>query len=342
MSFNYQYPLPTPKEMQDEIPLSSALTKLKHERDDTLKACLSGDNDQFIIIVGPCSAHDEKAILDYVDRLARIQEIVFDKLFLVPRIYTNKPRTTGTGYKGMLHQPDPSAKPNMVEGIRAIRNLHINVMKNCGMTAADEMLYPGNYPYLEDILSYVAIGARSTENQQHRLTASGFDVPAGFKNPMSGDFQVMLNSVAAAQIGHLFSYNNWQVETEGNPYAHTIIRGAFDRWGHHIPNYHFDHLIHLAELYHQRKLQNPAAIIDTNHSNSGKRYTEQPRIAMEIIYNRHYSNDVKTLVKGLMIESFIHAGSQPPTGTEYGKSITDPCLGWEETETLLKTIAEKI
>ena len=342
MSFNYQYPLPTPKEMQQEIPLGEALTTLKQERDDTLKACLAGKDERFVIIVGPCSAHDETAILDYVERLAKIQESVSEKLFLVPRIYTNKPRTTGTGYKGMLHQPDPSAKPNMVEGIRAIRNLHINVMKNSGMTAADEMLYPGNYPYLEDLLSYVAIGARSTENQQHRLTASGFDVPAGFKNPMSGDFQVMLNSVAAAQTGHIFSYNNWQVETVGNPYAHTIVRGAFDRWGHHIPNYHFDHLVQLAELYNERKLENPATIIDTNHSNSGKRYTEQPRIAMEIIHNRHYSKDVSSLVKGLMIESFIEAGSQKPTGTEYGKSITDPCLGWADTEALLKTIAEKI
>ena len=342
MSFNYQHPLPTSKEIQREMPLDQELKQLKTDRDRALKACLSGEDNRFVVIVGPCSAHDEKAILDYVERLARIQEAVSDTLFIVPRIYTNKPRTTGTGYKGMLHQPDPAAKPNMVEGIRAIRNLHINVMRTSGMTAADEMLYPGNYPYLEDILSYVAIGARSTENQQHRLTASGFDVPAGFKNPMSGDFQVMLNSVAAAQTGHIFSYNSWQVETIGNPFAHTIVRGAFDRWGHHIPNYHFDHLIQLAEYYDKRQLDNPAAIIDTNHSNSGKRYQEQPRITMEIIHNRHYSNDVRNLVKGVMIESFIQEGCQAPTETEYGKSITDPCLGWEETERLLKRIAETV
>ena len=342
MSFNYQYPLPSSKEMRDEIPLDKHLADVKQRQDNALKDVLSGRSNRFIVIVGPCSAHDERAILDYVERLAKVQDETKEKLLIVPRIYTNKPRTTGTGYKGMLHQPDPTAKPNMVEGIRAIRRLHLKVIAAAEMAAADEMLYPGNYPYVEDLLSYVAIGARSTENQQHRLTASGFDVPAGFKNPMSGDFQVMLNSVAAAQTGHIFSYNNWQVETAGNPFAHAIVRGAFDRWGHHIPNYHFDHLVQLAGYYDERGLSNPAAIIDTNHSNSGKRYKEQPRIAMEVIHNRRYSDAVRTLVKGLMIESFIKEGAQSSSGTEYGQSITDPCLGWNDSEALLKEIAAEI
>jgi 3-deoxy-7-phosphoheptulonate synthase len=342
MGFNYQYSLPTSKEMQQEIPMASALVDLKAKQDKDLKNILSGRSDKFLVIIGPCSAHDEAAILDYVTRLAQTQSKTEEKLLIIPRIYTNKPRTTGVGYKGMLHQPNPTQKPNMVEGIRAIRRLHLKVIETSEMAAADEMLYPGNYPYLEDILAYVAIGARSTENQQHRLTASGFDVPAGFKNPMSGDFQVMLNSVAAAQIGHVFSYNNWQVETAGNPYAHAIVRGAFNRWGYHIPNYHFDHLVQLAEYYQQRGLENPAAIIDTNHSNSGKRFKEQPRIAMEVLNNRRHSSEVKRLVKGLMIESFIKEGSQSPAGTEYGQSITDPCLGWKETEVLLNNIAEQI
>lgn len=322
--------------------MDEELKRLKERRDQEIKACLSGASDRFIVIVGPCSAHDEAAIKDYVGRLAKVQDEVEDKLLLIPRIYTNKPRTTGSGYKGMLHQPDPKSKPNMVEGIRAIRRMHLEALRECRLPAADEMLYPGNFPYLEDILSYVAIGARSTENQQHRLTASGFDVPAGFKNPMSGDLQVMLNSVAAGQTGHVFLYNNWQVETEGNPYSHAILRGALNLHGNHLPNYHYEHLVRLAGLYAERNLDNPAVIIDTNHSNSGKNSKEQPRIALEILHNRWCSEDVRRIVKGLMIESFIVEGAQSDDGIEYGKSITDPCLGWEETRQLLFDIAERI
>ncbi len=320
--------------------MDAALIALKAARDEEIRRSLSGETDKLLIIVGPCSAHDEAPICDYVGRLAEMQEKVRDRLLIIPRIYTNKPRTTGTGYKGMLHQPDPTARPNMVEGIRRIRRMHIKALRESGLPAADEMLYPGNYPYVDDLLSYVAIGARSTENQQHRLTASGFSVPAGFKNPMSGDFQVMLNSVDAAQRSHVFSYNNWQVETDGNPFAHAILRGAFNWHGNHIPNYHYEHLVLLAELYATRNLENPAVIIDTNHSNSGKDHREQPRIAMEVLHNRRHSEDVRNLVKGLMIESFIVEGAQSADGTEYGKSITDPCLGWEETAVLLMEIAE--
>jgi 3-deoxy-7-phosphoheptulonate synthase len=341
MGFNYQHEIPSARGMRAEVPMEAGLAALKASRDDEIRQCLASETDKFIVIVGPCSAHEEAAICDYVGRLAAMQEKVSDRLIIIPRIYTNKPRTTGSGYKGMLHQPDPTARPNMVEGIRRIRRMHLRALRESGLPAADEMLYPGNYAYVDDLLSYVAIGARSTENQQHRLTASGFSVPAGFKNPMSGDLQVMLNSVDAAQSGHIFSYNNWQVETDGNPFAHAILRGAFNQHGNHIPNYHYENLCRTADLYEARDLENPAVIVDTNHSNSAKDYREQPRIAMEILHNRKHSPRIHKLVKGMMIESFIVEGAQEATGTEYGKSITDPCLGWDETRELLLQIAEK-
>jgi 3-deoxy-7-phosphoheptulonate synthase len=342
MTFEYQKELPSAAEIIDELPIGEELATVKKQRDRAIAACLKGESNRFIIIIGPCSAHDEGAVCDYVSRLAGVAAEVKEKLVLIPRIYTNKPRTTGTGYKGMLHQPDPNDEPNMVEGIRAIRRMHIRALKECHLTAADEMLYPGNHPYLDDVLSYVAVGARSTENQQHRLTASGLEIPVGIKNPMSGDFQVMLNSVSAAQAGHVFSYNNWQVKTTGNDKAHAILRGAFNRHGNHIPNYHFEHLMDVAERYGKTPLKNPAVIVDTNHSNSGKRYREQPRIALEILHSRGTASALKNLVKGLMIESFIEEGSQGPNGHVYGKSITDPCLGWEETRALLLAIADKV
>lgn len=328
--------------MQAEVPMDKDLAEIKARRDEEIKACLAGASDKFIVIVGPCSAHDEDAVCDYMGRLVEIQAQVVDRLLLIPRIYTNKPRTTGTGYKGMLHQPDPNAGPNMVEGIRRIRRMHIKALRESGLPAADEMLYPGNYPYVDDLLSYVAIGARSTENQQHRLTASGFDVPAGFKNPMSGDFHVMLNSVSAAQHGHVFAYNNWQVETDGNEFAHAILRGAFNWHGNHIPNYHYEHLVRLTDLYESRELKHPAVIVDTNHSNSAKNFREQPRITMEILHNRKHSERIRRLVKGVMIESFIVEGAQKTDGTEYGQSITDPCLGWEDTADLLVRMADQV
>ena len=294
------------------------------------------------MIVGPCSAHNEDAVVDYCCRLAKLQERTGDTLFFVPRIYTNKPRTLGTGYKGMAHQPDPTGKPDIVEGIKAIRKMHLRVIAMSGLTGADEMLYPGNFTYLGDLLNYVAIGARSSENQQHRLTASGIGLPAGFKNPISGDIQVMLNSIHAAQQPHIFAYNGWEVATEGNPYAHAILRGAIDKLGNTIPNYHFEDLIDIITKYEQMDLVNPAIIIDTNHSNSARIFSEQPRIAHEIMHSRSYSPMIKKTVKGLMIESYIVEGSQCVTGTVYGQSITDPCISWETTERLLLDLAAKV
>ncbi|RMG70877.1 MAG: 3-deoxy-7-phosphoheptulonate synthase, partial [Nitrospirae bacterium] len=315
---------------------------IKEERDQAIKAVLEGRSDKFLVIIGPCSAHDEDAVCEYVNRLARVQEEVKDSLILIPRIYTNKPRTTGIGYKGMAHQPDPLKEPNIVEGIYAIRRMHIRALSESHLTAADEMLYPGNYPYLEDILSYVAVGARSVENQQHRLTVSGLDVPSGMKNPTSGDLTVMLNSVKAAQAPHVFSYNGYEVRTSGNPYAHCILRGAVNQYGQNIPNHHYEDLIMLSELYLEKGYQNPAIIVDTNHANSNKKYLEQPRIAREVLESRRYSETICRLVKGLMIESYLEDGAQKPEEGVFGKSITDPCLGWEKSERLLKEIAEKV
>jgi 3-deoxy-7-phosphoheptulonate synthase len=340
MSFVYQQQLPTPADIIRELPIDAALADAKARRDAEIRAVLSGRSDRLIVIIGPCSAHEEEAVCDYIRRLSAIEAGVKDRLVLIPRIYTNKPRTTGDGYKGMLHQPDPSDKPNMVEGIRAIRRLHLRAMAESRLSAADEMLYPGNHPYLDDVLAYVAVGARSSENQQHRLTASGLDIPVGIKNPMSGDISVLINSIRAAQTGHVFSYNGWQVETSGNPFAHAVLRGGFDRHGNHIPNYHFENIVDLAKRYEQSKLLNPAVIIDTNHSNSAKKYEEQPRIAMEVMLHRKQSAAVHALVKGFMIESFIEPGAQGPNDNIYGKSITDPCLGWDETQKVLRRIAD--
>ncbi|HHN64034.1 MAG TPA: 3-deoxy-7-phosphoheptulonate synthase [Nitrospirae bacterium] len=342
MAFNYIRKIPLPEEILSEVPLPEKLKELKRRRDEEIKAVFEGRSERFLLIIGPCSAHDEDAVCEYVNRLARLQEEVKDRIILIPRIYTNKPRTTGIGYKGMAHQPDPLKEPDIVEGIHAIRRMHIRAFSESHLTAADEMLYPGNYPYLEDILSYVAVGARSVENQQHRLTVSGLDVPAGMKNPTSGDLMVMLNSVKAAQAPHVFSYNGWEVRTTGNPHAHCILRGAVNQYGQNIPNYHYEDLIRLSELYLNDGYRYPAIIVDTNHANSNKNHLEQPRIALEVLESRRYSGTIRTLVKGLMIESYLEDGAQKPSEGVFGKSITDPCLGWEKSAELVRTIAERL
>lgn len=340
MSIKYIKKLPTPSEIKELYPSSDRITKIKSERDSIIKDVITGKSDKFLVIVGPCSADNEDSVLDYIDRLAKVQEKVADRLILVPRIYTNKPRTTGEGYKGMVHQPDPEKKPDLLAGLIAIRKMHIRAIEETGLTAADEMLYPENWVYLSDILSYVAIGARSVEDQQHRLTVSGMDVPAGMKNPTSGDFSVMLNSVIAAQGSHSFIYRGFEVETTGNELTHTVLRGAVNTNGEYIPNYHYEDLKRLLEMYGERELKNPATIIDANHSNSNKQYLEQIRIVKEVLHSRRLSHDVRTLVKGVMIESYIESGSQKVGEHVYGKSITDPCLGWEESEKLIYEIAD--
>ena len=334
--------MPSAEEIMKEYPLSQKLVDIKEARDEEIRNVIAGKSDKFMVIIGPCSADNEDALLDYVNRLAKVQEKVKDKLLIIPRIYTNKPRTTGEGYKGMLHQPNPEEEPNLVAGLTAIRKMHIRSMEETGLTAADEMLYPENYVYFHDILSYVAVGARSVENQQHRLTASGMDVAVGMKNPTSGDYSVMLNSVHAAQTGHIFIYGGWEVETKGNPYAHCILRGAVNKHGNCVSNYHYEDLVRLNDFYSERSLLNPAAIIDANHSNSNKQFKEQIRISKEILYSMRNSSDVKNLVKGLMIESYIEEGTQKIGDGVYGRSITDPCLGWDDSEKLMYTIAEMI
>lgn len=340
MSFEYKKEIPSPANVCKEIPLSDTLAEIKKQRDREISDVFTGKSDKFLVIIGPCSADNEDSVCDYVNRLAKVQEKVADRLIIIPRIYTNKPRTTGEGYKGIVHQPDPEKKPDLLAGIRAVRNLHIRAMKETGLTAADEMLYPENWAYVEDLLSYVAIGARSVEDQQHRLTVSGFDVPAGMKNPTSGDFSVMLNSVVAAQGPHHFIYRNWEVRTDGNDLTHVILRGAVDQYGNSIPNYHYEDLQRLLDMYNDRDLKNPAAIIDANHANSNKKYMEQIRIVKEVMHSRHVSSDIRKLVKGVMIESYIEGGSQKINERIYGKSITDPCLDWENSEKLLYEIAE--
>ena len=342
MSFNFVKKLPTPAEIREQYPVSDAIIQVKKERDEMIRKVFTGESDKFLVIIGPCSADNEDAVLDYVHRLARVQEKVSDKLILIPRIYTNKPRTTGEGYKGMVHQPDPEKKPDMLAGILAIRHMHMRAVAETGLTAADEMLYPENWRYLSDILSYVAVGARSVENQQHRLTVSGIDIPAGMKNPTSGDLSVMLNSVVAAQHGHDFIFRGWEVQTDGNPLTHTILRGAVDKYGKTIPNYHYEDLYRLYEMYQERKLLNPACVVDANHSNSGKRHMEQIRIVKEVMHSRTHSKEIENLVKGVMIESYIEAGSQKIGEHIYGKSITDPCLDWDSSEQLIYTIAERV
>ena len=342
MSFTFIRQLPSPDEVKALEPLSAEMKKIKAGRDRLIRDVITGESDKFLVIVGPCSADNEDSVCEYTNRLAKVQEKVADRLVLVPRIYTNKPRTTGEGYKGMLHQPDPEAKPDILAGILAIRHMHIRSISETGLTAADEMLYPDNWHYLSDILSYVAIGARSVENQEHRLMVSGLDIPVGMKNPTSGDFSVMLNSVVAAQGGHDFISRGWEVRTEGNPLTHTILRGAVNKHGNTIPNYHYEDIQLLLEKYEERNLENPAVLIDANHSNSGKKYKQQIRIVKEILHSRRIDEDIRKLVKGVMIESYLVEGCQQ-IGTDhvYGKSITDPCLGWEDTEKLLYTIAEQ-
>lgn len=342
MSFHFIKVLPTPSQIREEYPMTEKAAAIKKQRDEEIRKVFTGESDKFLVIIGPCSADNEDAVCDYVNRLAKVQEKVSDRIILIPRIYTNKPRTTGEGYKGIVHQPDPEKKPDLLHGLIAMRKMHMRAIEESGLTAADEMLYPENWSYLSDILSYVAIGARSVENQQHRLTVSGLDIPVGMKNPTSGDLSVMLNSVIAAQGKHSFIYRNWEVKTDGNPLAHTILRGAVNKHGNAIPNYHYEDLQLLLEKYEQTHLINPAAIIDANHSNSNKQYEQQIRIVKEVLHSRHVSNEIHHLVKGVMVESYIESGCQKiGIGNHiYGKSITDPCLGWEESEKLIYTIAE--
>ena len=340
MNMNFKRKLPIPMEIKEQYPITYELEQMKEKRDLEIKAIFEGRDDRFILIIGPCSADNDDSVIDYISRLRRVQDKVSDKILIIPRIYTNKPRTTGDGYKGMLHQPDPHKGEDMLKGVVAIRNLHIRAMNETGFTCADEMLYPENHRYLSDILSYVAIGARSVENQQHRLTASGFDIPVGMKNPTAGDISVMMNSITAAQHSHTFIYRGWEVESQGNPLAHAILRGYVNKHGQSMPNYHYEDLIHLAEVYEKSALKNPAVIVDTNHANSGKKWMEQPRIAKEVLNSCRHSNEVKKIVKGLMIESYIEDGAQKPEENVYGKSITDPCLGWEKTERLILDLAD--
>lgn len=342
MSFSMMKPLPSPAEIRDRYPLSENARKAKEIRDEEIRRVITGESDKFLVIIGPCSADNEDAVCDYVSRLVKVQEKVADKLLLIPRIYTNKPRTTGEGYKGIVHQPDPEKKPDLAHGLIAMRHMHIRALEESGLSAADEMLYPDNWSYVSDFLSYVAIGARSVENQQHRLTVSGIDIPVGMKNPTSGDLSVMLNSVIAAQNGHTFIYRGKETHSTGNPLAHTVLRGATNKHGNAIPNYHYEDLELLLDKYEQTGLKNPATIVDTNHSNSNKKYEQQIRITREVLRSRHYDSRIRDLVKGLMIESYLEPGAQKIGCGQhiYGKSITDPCLGWEESERLIYEIAE--
>lgn len=342
MSMHIHEELPRPDQLKSEFPISEELKRLKIKRDEEIRSIFTGESDKFILIIGPCSADNEDSVLEYIDRLANIDSKVNERILIIPRIYTNKPRTTGIGYKGMLHQPDPNKAPDLYKGIVAIRQLHLRAFQLSGLTSADEMLYPENRSYLDDILSYEAIGARSVENQQHRLTASGMDIPVGMKNPTSGYLGVMLNSILAAQTSHEFIYRGQSVSTDGNDLAHSILRGGVNKFGQNIPNYHYEDLERLYEIYVQRELKHPAVIVDVNHSNSNKKFKEQIRISNEVLHSRNYHNEIKKMVKGLMIESYIEEGSQSVGDPHiYGKSITDPCLGWSDTEKLIYEIAEK-
>ena len=340
MNVEFKRKMPTHQALKDMYPISDELVKIKRENDKALQAVFTGDDDRLVLVIGPCSADREDAVLEYISRLRRVQERVIDKIIIVPRVYTNKPRTTGDGYKGMLHQPDPNSSPDMLKGLIAIRKLHMKVLGQTGFSCADEMLYPENHNYLSDVLSYVAVGARSVENQLHRLTASGLDIPVGMKNPTGGDLSVMMNSITAAQHAHTFVYSNWEVQSKGNPLAHAILRGYANKHGRTVPNYHYEDLQLRCELYAKSGLSNPGAVIDTNHSNSGKHWEEQPRIAKEILHSTRHSGDIFRMVKGLMIESYLEDGKQSPDGCVYGKSITDPCLGWDKTERLILELAD--
>lgn len=340
MNMDFKRKLPTPKEIKEMYPVSDELLAMKEANDKEIQAIFKGESEKLALVIGPCSADREDAVLDYISRLRGVQEKVKEKIVIIPRIYTNKPRTTGDGYKGMLHQPNPSENPDMLKGVIAIRKLHMRAMEETGFSCADEMLYPENHRYLSDLLSYVAIGARSVEDQQHRLTASGLDIPVGMKNPTSGDISVMMNSITAAQHKHTFIYRGWEVESKGNPMAHAILRGYVNKHGQSLPNYHYEDLMHLLETYAKTNLVNPGVVVDTNHANSGKKWAEQVRIAKEILHSTRHNNDIFKLVKGLMIESYIEDGCQKVDEGIYGKSITDPCLGWEKTERLILDIAE--
>ena len=342
MAMNFHRKLPIPKDIKAEFPLTERMTQVKAERDASIKAVFEENSDKFILVIGPCSADHSEPVLEYISRLRRIEDQVSDKMIIIPRIYTNKPRTTGQGYKGMLHQPDPEAKPDMYKGIVAIRELHLAALRDYDFSCADEMLYPENYRYLSDLLSYVAIGARSVENQQHRLVASGIEAPVGMKNPTGGDLSVMMNSIVAAQSSHTFLYRGWEVTGEGNPYAHAILRGYVDYAGRNVSNYHYEDLLRVQEFYEKTNLINPSVIVDTNHNNSGKKYLEQVRIAKDVVHSRNQNPDIKRLVKGLMIESYLEDGACKAEERVFGKSITDPCLGWEKTERLILDIANKL
>ena len=343
MGFNYVKELISPEEIKKLYPLTEELKQVKAKRDEEIKAVFEGTDNRFLAIIGPCSADNEDAVCEYINRLADVQEKIKDKVLIIPRIYTNKPRTTGEGYMGLVHQPDPHKKADFQEGLHAVRKMHLRAIKETGLSAADEMLYPENFPYIDDLLSYVAVGARSVEDQQHRLTVSGMDVPVGMKNPTSGDFSVMLNSCVAAQIPHTFLYRQWEVDTPGNPLTHTILRGAVNKHGQCISNYHYEDLMRLLAMYQERPmLKNPAAIIDANHSNSNKKFDEQPRIVSEVLHHRRTNAELEKLIKGVMVESYLVEGTQKLSEGTYGKSITDPCLGWEATEKLLYTIADRV
>ena len=342
MSMNFKRKLPIPMEIKEQFPLTAKMAEQKDKNDIEIKNVFTGKSDKLILVIGPCSADSKEPVLDYISRLAQVREKVKDKIVIIPRIYTGKPRTTGAGYKGMLHQPDPNEKPDMLHGIISIRELHMCALRDYGFSCADEMLYPANFRYLSDLLSYVAIGARSVENQEHRLASSGFDIPVGMKNPTGGDISVMMNAITAAQSSHTFLYRGWEVESDGNPYAHAIMRGFVDRDGHNISNYHYEDLLNLSDAYAKAGLKNPSCIVDANHANSGKKYLEQIRITKDILYSRAHNDDIKKLVKGIMIESYIEDGAQKIGDGIYGKSITDPCLGWEKTERLIYDIAEQV
>ena len=342
MSMLFHQKLPIPKEVKERYPLKEEVVQKKASRDAEIKKVFTGESDKFLLIIGPCSADNEESVMDYIHRLRKLQDKVCDKILIIPRIYTNKPRTTGDGYKGMIHQPNPEDKPDMLKGLLAIRHLHTRAIDETGFSCADEMLYPENYRYLDDLLGYVAIGARSVENQQHRLISSGMSIPVGMKNSTSGDFSVMLNSITAAQHSHDFLYRGWEVTSTGNELAHAILRGSVNKHGQAIPNYHYEDLIRLYEFYSQKNLLNMACIIDTNHSNSNKNYLEQIRISKEVLHSRRHSADINKMVKGLMIESYIEDGCQKIGEGVYGKSITDPCLGWEKTEKLILDIADAL
>ena len=341
MSMEFYRKLPIPKDIKVELPITAEMEATREKYIGEMKEIFEGKSNKFILVIGPCSADKEESVIDYIHRLRKVQDKVRDKIFIIPRIYTNKPRTTGEGYKGMLHQPDPNEKPDLLKGLLSIRKLHMRALAETGFACADEMLYPENHRYLSDILGYVAVGARSVENQQHRLTASGLDIPVGMKNPTSGDITVMMNSIKAAQSSHVFLYRGWEVKSSGNPYSHAILRGYVDKHGISHPNYHYEDLYRICETYNASGLANPAVIVDTNHANSGKNHLEQIRIAKEVLHARRHSKDIEKMVKGLMIESYIEDGAQKIGDCEvYGKSITDPCLGWEKTERLILDMAE--